>query len=242
VATPPPAVVQKLSLEDLYALKGERFVQAQALDQLRKRDTPGGEETSGLKREALACFVGPVVRTLDGNAAESVQLDTCVDLGKKTVKSPDGRQVQLDWGAGVLRVNTPRCKAACGFLGKAGPTDLDGVKIECQNEYASIIVISLDEKPIAESRKVLVQAMTEERPLGFRAEGGKVAELGGPPFGVRKIQAKVTLPWDVNSVGAKRPVALDENGYITDKPVKAVGGPKYGIELAPDAIYYVLER
>jgi hypothetical protein len=255
VAEGKPAAVQKLNLEDLYQLKGERFIQAQALDELRKKDVPGGASPRGGgppasggaeaalrgKGESLAYFVGPVLRTFDANAKDSVNIESCVDTAKKTVRSLAG-DVQLDWGAGVLRVNAPRCRAAAGFLGKAGAIDLGGVKIDCANEYASIFVIALDDQPIEESHKVLIQAMTEERPYGFRAEGGKIADLGGPPFGVRKIQARVTLPWDTNSVGAKRPAALDENGYVTDKNVKAVGGTNYGIELAPDAIYHVVER
>lgn len=241
VSTPPPAVVRKLNLEDLYALKGEKFVQSQALDELRKKDTPGGDSQVQVRPESLAYFVGPVVRTFDANAQEKIDVAPYVDVKKQTVRSSNG-QVQLDWGRGVLQVNSPRCRAAAGFLGKAGAIDLDGVTIDCRNEYASIIVISLDGEPIEKSKKVLIQAMTEERPYGWRAEGGKITDLGGPPFGVRKIEAKVILPWDVNSVGAKRPGALDENGYISDKPVKTVAGAKYGIELAPDAIYYVLER
>jgi hypothetical protein len=189
----------------------------------------------------LAYFVGPVVRTFAAQAQERVDVAPYVEAKKQTVRSSNG-QVQLDWGRGLLQVNSPRCRAAAGFLGKAGPIDLDGVKIDCQNEYASIVVISLDDKPIAESKKVLVQAMTEERPYGFRADGGKITDLGGPPIGLRKIQAKVTLPWDINSVGARRPAATDENGYLTEKLVKVVGGAKYGIELAPDAVYYLVER
>jgi hypothetical protein len=264
VAEGAPAAVQKLKLDDLFALKGERFIQTQALDELRKKDTParpsspksGGDgdadtAASKLSPESLAYFVGPVLRSLDANAGASVvdvvNLSPAVDVAKKTVRSLNG-EVMLDWGAGVLRVNSPRCKAAAGFLAKAGPINLDGTIIDCRNEYASIIVISLDGLPIVQSKKVLVQAMTEERPFGFRAEGGKITDLGGPPIGVKKIQAKVTLPWDAAGVaggpgaGAMRARALDENGYVTEKSVKTLAGPKQGIELAPDAIYYLVER
>jgi hypothetical protein len=258
VAQGAPAVTQLLKLDDLFALKGERFIQAQALDELRKKDTPArpsspksGEDGDSagdkLKAESLAYFVGPVLRSLDANAganvADAVNLSPAVDVAKKTVRSLSG-EVALDWGAGVLRVNTPRCKAAAGFLGKVSPIDLDGVTIDCRNEYASIVVISLDGLPIAQSKKVLIQAMTEERPFGFRAEAGKITDLGGPPIGVRKIQAKVTLPWDAGAAGAgaMRARPLDENAYLTGNSVNAIAGPKQGIELAPDAIYHFVER
>jgi hypothetical protein len=84
--------------------------------------------------------------------------------------------------------------------------------------------------------------MTEERPFGFRAEGGKITDLGGPPIGVRKILAKVTLSWDASPAGTKPARALDENRYFTEKPVKAIAGPKQGIELVPDAVYHLAER
>ncbi len=248
VATPPPAVVQRLRLDDLYALQGERFVQAEALDELRKKDVPssGAGDTPAARSptpsgpEPLACWVGPVLRTFDANAAQAVNLAPFVDLTQRTVRSSHG-QVRLDWDRGVLCVDSPRGKAAAGFLAKAGPIDLGGVRIDCANEYASILVIALDDKPIAQSRRILLQAMTEERPFGWRAEGGRIAALGGPPWGVRKVQAKVTLLWDGPSAEA-RASALDENGCRSGKPVKLLPGGKLGVELAPDAIYHVVER
>ena len=58
------------------------------------------------------------VQATNASIEEAVKLSPAVDVTKKTVRSLSG-EVALDWGAGVLRVNTPRCKAAAGFLGDA---------------------------------------------------------------------------------------------------------------------------
>ncbi len=39
-------------------------------------------------------------------------------------------------------------------------------------EYGTVHVISLDDQPLATSRKILIQAFSEEKMYGFRAENG----------------------------------------------------------------------
>jgi len=76
-------------------------------------------------------------------------------------------------------VDTPRSQGAAGFLSKAGRIDLSGISIESGNEFASVLV-----------------------------------------------------------------VALDENGYATRKSVTTRGGADAPlvVELAPDAIYHLVQR
>ncbi|GIX07695.1 MAG: hypothetical protein KatS3mg115_2098 [Candidatus Poribacteria bacterium] len=69
--------------------------------------------------------------------------------------------------------------------------------------------VSLDDRPLSESRRWLIQTMTEDRPYGFRAEGGTIQSLGAPPFGVREIQ--VTL--EPKGQPFRRAVILDLNAY-----------------------------
>jgi len=90
-----------------------------------------------------------------------------------------------NYGEGVVRVDTPRAQGAVGFLARAGTIKLKDVTIDCGNEFASAIVISLDGEPLAASRKILVQVVTEDKPYGFTTAGGKIVALGGEPFNVR---------------------------------------------------------
>ncbi len=112
------------------------------------------------------------------------------------------------------------------------------VAIESGNEFGTILVVSLDEKPISRSRKLLIQAMTEEKCYGWRVEGGRIADLGGYPITVREIDATVTL----KRAGLLRAAhVLDEHGYVRERGTPARTGGLMKIRLAPEAIYTVVE-
>ena len=235
---------ETLKLADLFALAGSAAAEAKALDALRQGDVPPGAGQERPTLDPRAFYVGRVVRSYDRPAAKPVRLklDRFVDHRAKTIRSVTG-ELAWDYGKGRITVNTRRSQGAAGFLGQAGRIELADATIECRNEFASILLVSLDGKPLAGSKRILIQAMTEERPYGFRAAAGRIADLGGAPFGVRRIDATVTL----KSAGRGRPTvtALDENGYPADKAVGATlsgPAPALTVRLAADAVYHVVRR
>jgi hypothetical protein len=141
-------------------------------------------------------------------------------------------------------MDTPRSQGAAGFLGRAGRLELSSAVIECRNEYASVVVTSLDGQPLGEARRVLIQAMTVERPFGFRASGGKsgrIEDLGAGPFGVEKISATVSLRWPGKETVRVSP--LDPHGYPRGQPfaAEARNGGAY-LRLREDSVYHVVTR
>jgi hypothetical protein len=60
-------------------------------------------------------------------------------------------------------------------------------------EYGTVQVISLDDQPIATSRKILVQAFSEEKMYGFRVENGVIKDVGRAPINVRDIAGKISF-------------------------------------------------
>ncbi|MBI1386942.1 MAG: hypothetical protein GC154_00655 [bacterium] len=238
---------QVLKLDDLYAMKGNGGAESQNFDGLRLEDVPpGGVATGEVSAiDPLSYYVGRVTRTFGDNPSDSTEtnLEPYIDRSKQTVTSETG-ELNWNYGAGLATIDTPNAQGCTGFLGQAGTVDLSGVRVEMKNEYGSIVAISLDGEPLAESETILIQAMTVERPYGFRADGGKegkITNMGGYPFGVELIDAVVTLK------GAKcdsvEVIALDENGYPTEKEVRSdrdSGGVT--IHLAPDAAYHVIKR
>jgi hypothetical protein len=240
VKEPAPAVRLVIAPEDLFSLSGKTGSTAEALDALRKKDVPAARKASASAAiDPLTFYVGPVVRTLDEKATPiATDLSKYIDREGKTITSLTG-ELHWDYGRGLVTVNTPRSQAAAGFLAKAGPVKLANVTIDCKNEYAAILVTSLDDLPLARSRRVLIQAMTEDRPYGFRAPGGRIANMGSAPFGVKRIDAAVTLAGG----GRCKVTALDENGYATDKAVDAIASSAgVKIQLAGEAIYHVVTR
>ncbi|MHC4506258.1 MAG: hypothetical protein ACYTFI_23430, partial [Planctomycetota bacterium] len=237
----PSVVHEVLDLRALYDFKGSAAVTAQNLDELRKADVPRGGVARGRgvpSIDPLSFFAGRVVRSFGADRSKGIVRDLTrhIDRGKKVVRSVTG-ELAWDYGRGVVTVDAARCRGAVGFLGKAGRVELGEVAIECANEYASVLVVSLDGKPLSSSRKILVQAVTEDKPYGFSVEGGKVAELGGYPMNVRRISATVTL----HRAGRLREaVVLDANGYARGKAKATRAGGHLRIELPSDALYTVV--
>lgn len=231
-----PVIDEVISLDDLYAMKGSAAATDQALDALREADIPQGERQRGRVTgiDPLSFYVGKVQRRFgDPTASSQIDISRYIDRRAKTVKSTHG-QLHLDYDKGVLMINTAMAAGMVGFIGEKNRTQIGEILILCRNEFASVLVVSLDDRPIAESKRLLIQTMTESQPYGYKTEGGRITNLGGPPLGVREIRCAIKLPWDIGKV-----TALDENGYPTDRPVPSKGDI---VELRPDAIWHIVER
>ncbi|MBC7288269.1 MAG: hypothetical protein H5T86_09545 [Armatimonadetes bacterium] len=237
------AVREVLRLSDLFGLKGSAAVGPMALDQLRAADVPADARLRGpvAALDPLAFYVGRVCRHFGDDPAQSqvANLPAFIDRAARIVKSAGGHAV-LDFGRGLLTVNTPRAQAAAGFLGEAGEVKLGDVVIRCGNEYASVAVVSLDEQPLRTARRILIQAVTDEQPYGFRVRAdGVIASVGGSLLEVRQIDGTVTVPGG----GPVHAVALDENGYPTDKKVEVRTEEGLAtIALPRDSLYVLVER
>jgi hypothetical protein len=168
-----------------------------------------------------------------------------VDLGKyiddraKTIRSMTG-QLAWDYGQGVVTVNTARAQGACGFLGRAGRIDLGDLSIQSGNEYGSVLAVSLDAKPLATSKKILIQSGTWDRPYGFATAQAeqymRITDVGGYPLNVRRIDAQITI----KGAGGASMTVLDHNGYPTDRSGSL--GPDGSIALPADSLYLLVER
>lgn len=207
-----PAVVQEtLVLADLFALKGSAASTPLALDAFRAQEVKNGPAAK-TAFDPLSFYAGRVTRTFgEPSSFQQQDLSKLINRAGKTVTSATG-ELAWDYGNGLLRVNTPRAQGVAGFLGKAGRVELGDVSIESGNEYGSIVVIALDDQPLKTSKKILVQAMTEDKPYGYKAASGKILDMGGPPWNVRKIEATVQMK-EGNFVAT----ALDENGYAAGR-------------------------
>lgn len=240
------AAYEALSPEDLYSLKGSSLASSAALDEVRKKDAPGVGEAANrpVSFNPLTFYVGRVARAFNPRSRppDIRELTRYVNAEARTTDSLTGG-LHWDYGAGLVRVNTPRSQGAVEFLSKVGRVELGDIAIECDNERASIIAISLDDRPLAMSTRILIQAVTEERPYGFRTDGDRIASVGGPPLGMKKIAARV---WIRDRLGSGvRVTARDEDGYATDKPVVAERGSSEGtveVILDPTSLYHVVQR
>jgi len=239
VAEAEPAVVQVIDASAMFDFASGGIVEG-ANDDFRVADRAAiaaPERTDAF--DPLTYFVGPVERVhpdLDAAPRRARprrgDLEEFIDRDAGTVRSRTG-ELDLDWKRGVLRVDTARSQAASGFLADAGAVELRDVTIRCGNRYATIQAISLDGEPLADSRRILIQAFTRERLYGFRERDGVIEDFGRAPWNVAEVDASVELP-----DGDWRAVACDPHGYERD--VVPVRDDR--IRLPADALYTVLTR
>ncbi len=245
-----------LAVEDLLKLQGTPLPQDAAFDELRLKDVPQGTTLKqGQRIDPLIHYVGrtrvtfrrmdALVRPNGARTDEGVHptvkltsLAPFIDHTKKLVTSQTG-ELKLDWGQGVLTINAPAAQGASGNLAFAGEITLADVTLSIPLDVAHAIVVSLDGQPLATSKRMLLQVMTEEQPTGFRSESlgdrrHRITSIGENPWQVRKLAGVVRLRRsDANKL---KVTALDQFGQPTSTTLT---GDE--IRLQPETLYYTIE-
>jgi hypothetical protein len=245
----PVVVMDNLRLDDLYAMQGSEVFVGPALDQLRAAQIPDGTGPPGRIEaiDPLAFYVGRVVRSFGGQPEKSMRasIRPYADRQQKTIRSVTA-ELLWDYGSGRATINTPKVQGAAGFLGQGGPVKLSDVVIEMKNDYGTVIVVAMDDQPLAVSNKIFLQCMTIDQPYGWATsepggKGGTIRDVGSAPWGVEKIDAIVRLR--PRGRGPSKVLACDENGYATERTVsKSESGSGLVIRIDETAAYTVIER
>ncbi len=251
----PVVIEERLHRQSLLDLEGAGFAPISTLnaDEIQ----PGDIELVKLSKDdkrglnPLALMVGSMHRTIvDDPVKAGLHVDKrvgqCIDPENKTVRSVNG-QLEINWGKGLLRIQAPRAQGAVGFLADAGRIDLPDMIVECSNDYASIVCVPLDGKPLASSKRILLTVVTEDRNYGYKTRPAKVnPRRGSATTGVQITdlgRSPIQHRDPAGVIRFKRPdasrltvTAVDWNGY----PV-AKHGNADKIELRGDVISYVIE-
>jgi hypothetical protein len=229
---------QVTTVDDVLNLKSSSLLEGGNAD-FRMTEAPQSDQADRIAGfDPLAFFVGRVERSLDPKATPvAADLRKYIDRENKKITSSTG-EVVWDYGQGLLTVNSPRSQAATGFLSKAGPIRLGDVTIESRNDYGTVHVISLDGEPLASSKKILIQAFTEEKMYGFKSANGIIEDIGRAPITVRDIDAKVTVTHGANL----KAVILDEQGYARGDLKTQITDGNATTTLPKDSLYTILTR
>ena len=187
-----------LSLKDLLDLKGTPLPQDAAFDELRLKDVPKGTTLRpGNVIDPLVHYAGRTNVNFTAGGGPSTLKDTSklIDRARKVVASTTG-ELRLDYGKGVLTIDAPSAQGVSGALRAAGTVELADLSIVSGMELGHVVAVSLDGLPLATSRKILLQVMSEEKTTGFRTEpapGGrrKVVNIGRDPWLVRNFEGTV---------------------------------------------------
>lgn len=230
-----------LKLPDLFDLQGTPLPQDAAFDELRLKDVPKGLSLRpGNVIDPLVHFAGRTNVSFSSRGGPPVlkDLKPFIDRARQTVVSTNG-QVRLDYGKGVLTLNAPSAQGVSGALDRAGAVDLKDLTMTSGMRLGHIVAVSLDDRPLATSRRVLLQVMSEEKPTDFQTQGApnehqRIVSIGRDPWLVKELEGAVR--WKRPDAGSLQVSALDGNG----DPVETVGTAKE-IKLRPTTLYYLIE-
>jgi hypothetical protein len=175
------------------------------------------------------------------------------ELNKGVAVSNTG-ELRMDATKGLFILDAPCAQGATAFFQEIGATVSTGnLDINLENEYACVIAVSLDDKPLSESGKVLLQITTLSRPRGWRETPARYSssEFAGKRYsGFRVDTCGDGAYWEVKSTRGtvtirnntlSKATLADPHFYAAGAvPVERQGGGLL-VKLPPNAMYVVLE-
>jgi hypothetical protein len=244
-------VHEERPLEDLWQRKTPMIAEDRGFDPNRLSGNTSVQSNVKKGVDPLAFEVGPVEVKYGGDPADDRVLDLSkyIDHDKQTIKSVTG-ELTLSYGSGLCTLNAPKAQGATGALSGAGEIKLKDVTLVSKNGYASVLVVSMDDKPLNESQKILVQVGTYARPTGWQS---KLAEFksddGKQTFKGHEIVNTGAMPWQIANTEVTLTIAnpniqraelLDTAGYPAQEiPGKSAGGV-FTLKLPTNTMYLIL--
>ena len=230
-----------LSVSGLLDLQGTPMPQDGNLDELRLKDVPKGTTLKpGNVIDPLVHYAGRTNVSYSQKGAAPVlrDLSPYIDHARKTVVSTN-RQLRLDYGKGLLAIDAPAAQGVSGNLAAGGTTELSDLSVTSTLDLAHIVAVSLDDKPLATSSKILLQVMSEEKPTDWRVEPApngeqRILSIGRDPWLVKQFEG--TVRFKRSDAPQLKVTALDDNG----DPLKSVVGADK-IRLGSTVLYYLIE-
>lgn len=120
--------------------------------------------------------------------------------------------------------------------------DCQNVRIEAQTPFCQVVLSSLDDQPIARSKRLLLTAVARAENSGqvYNPSRTSLLDEGKPPILLEPVRATVTL----KGIRATKVHILDHRGRRTGKTLPVTGGKItigneksfwYEVEVAPVA-------
>jgi hypothetical protein len=239
-------------MESLWNRDIPMIAEDKSFDPNRNTGSAGGPSNIAKGVDPLAFLVGPVEVKYGGDPAKCrvVDLSKFIDHAHRTVRSVTG-QILLNYNRGLCTINAPKAQGAAGFLNRTDAIPLDDVTIRSGNDYATVAVVSMDDRPLRESGRILVQVGTTARPTGwktkpaeFKGDDGKqtyqgcqIVNTGAPPWQI--VNTRMTLT--VANPHLSKATLLDSAGYPAKELRGTITGGRFTLKLPPNALYVVLE-
>jgi hypothetical protein len=244
------AVHEERPLEDIFQRRNPVIAEGAAFDPNRNSGNMSADSPVKTGVNPLAFLVGPVEVVYGGSARNTrvVDLKKYIDEQAKQVRSITG-EITLDYGKGYCLVDAPKAQGVTAFFRNQKAFKTQDVQIACENDYGAVLVVSMDDRPIGQSSKVLVQFTTQCRPAGWRDkpvtiqvkegkfEGFEVLDFGKAPWQV--AGARLTL--EIANPNLSKATALDVSGNPAGGVSLTRSGQQVRLTFPDSALYVVLQ-
>ncbi|TCC98969.1 beta-galactosidase [Pedobacter psychroterrae] len=261
---PANALIHRLG----YVKEGKAVAEQRSMNSMLDREVPsifeeqsfdpnrdfiiGNKNNEGKSTLSPLTFLTGNVSTTYGSDKDTVAIyadqSKLIDTERSLIASVTA-QHRLDYKNGIFILNTPKAKAVAGFLNTQKVFELGEVIISSDNEYATIELVSMDDKNISQSKKMLLQVGTIFRPTNWNEEPSAYSHNNKEVKGF-KITNTGILPWlgmpaqgsvKIKNKHIDKAIQLDAAGYrVKDLNLK-VTGDTVELILPADAYYILLE-
>jgi hypothetical protein len=247
-----PVVEEHRSLGQIWERVPPLIAEDPGYDPNRDQGDSARQSGTGGAVDPLAFLVGPVKVRFDSGPGQTKvsRMSPFIDAEAKVIRANTG-QIRWDQAHGVCTIDAPAAQGATGFLHSVGRLDLSTVTILADNPYASVLIVSMDGAPLAQSRRVLVQVGTHARPTGwveqaatFTSDDGKqtyqgkrVVDTGRMPWAIEDTRVTLT----VKNPRLRNARALDPNGEPRGNLTVIASAAAVTLNLPRDALYALLE-
>lgn len=190
-------------------------------------DDPGLQR-QGTGTAAFAARTGVTFSPYDGQSPAQARQAATQD---GWVTSSTG-QIRHNPDRGLLTLQTERSAAVAGFSGGQGPLQAGALGVDVKSPYAVIVLCSLDDAPLGQSRRLLLVAGSNAVNTGMvkRWGGGAMVKAGTAPVLVEPVLASVSLACD-----APRQVwSLDSDGQREQKVDSSYADGTLGFTLSAE--------
>jgi hypothetical protein len=126
-----------------------------------------------------------------------------------------------DRNTGLVTVETDRTQALIGFI-QANAKSVKNLSADIANRFASIVLSSLDAKPLSQSAKMLLTAGSRVTNTGLKWNDAhtRTANQGESPSLIEPVTGTVVLR-DIQAAKAVSASALDGAGHPMGEPIQA---------------------
>ena len=237
-----PSLLEYRAPDEVWSRRTPLLAEQAGFDPNRDASPPTSDEDvmRAGKVTPLTFLSGPVEVAFEDGPTRLANLRPLIDARKKTVKSST-RELSWDYGVGLCQLKTPKAQGATGHLRDAGTISLGTLSIDCENDYATILAVSLDDRELARSTRILIQVGTTARPYGWRTSNvgndtKRIDEIGSSPWNIEFTKATVRL----KNTALTTAVILDANGMAREEQQLKRSGDTVTFVLPPDAMYVIL--